>query len=448
MHDGSAATAEPVFLCQAPERGLFGTLTVPGDKSVSHRALMLSSLVPARTTVSGLLDAGDVRATGAAMAALGAQIDWPAGDRASVIGPSELTGRAEPLDLGNSGTGMRLLCGLLAGQGVGATLTGDASLRSRPMNRIVNPLRQMGARIETAAEGRAPLAIAGEQPLTGLRYVMPMASAQLKSALLLAGLGATGETSVQEPAPTRDHSESMLAGFGVTLRREPDGWVHLAGPQVLRSPGHIEVPGDFSSAAFFLVAGSIVPESDILLKNVGINPTRRGLLDLLLEMGARIDLVDKRESGGEQVADLRVRSAPLEGIDVGPDRVPLMIDEFPVFFVAAALAKGRTRVTGAEELRVKESDRLAVMAAGLRTLGVDLKESTDGMEIQGSEGFQGGQVHGRHDHRCAMAFAIAGLRAAGEVRIASVRNVATSFPSFRPALNELGGRVEQIDERD
>ncbi|MEM1090421.1 MAG: 3-phosphoshikimate 1-carboxyvinyltransferase [Pseudomonadota bacterium] len=440
-------SAEPEYYCQPPQGGLRGSMSVPGDKSISHRALLLGSLARGQTKVTGLLEAEDVKATGVAMQALGSQL-VSQDDHLCVLGADEcpLSTPVQPLDMGNSGTGIRLLTGLLAGQGLGATLTGDDSLRSRPMGRIIRPLSLMGVDIRAANGGRAPLEILPAGRLRALRYEMPVASAQLKSCLLLAGLGADGPIELLEPAPSRDHTESMLRAYGVTLASEEragERWLRMEGGQALTGPQSIHVPGDFSSAAFFLVAGSIRPESDLTLTNVGINPMRTGLLDLLREMGASIDVLNPRESGGEPVADLRVRSATLRGVDVDPRLVPLMIDEFPVAFIAAAVSEGVTRVRGAEELRVKESDRLAVMAEGLRTLGVVVTEYEDGIDIIGQDTLGGGTVHGQHDHRCAMSFAVASLRAQASVTVQSVANVATSFPDFRASLNALGGHVEE-----
>ncbi len=440
-------STEPEYLCLPSEAALSGTLSVPGDKSISHRALLLGGIAKGSTTVTGLLEAEDVKATGAAMQALGSGVEvLSEGLRVMGADRCPLSTSTKPLDMGNSGTGIRLLTGLLAGQGLGATLTGDDSLRSRPMGRIIRPLAMMGVDIDAADGGRAPLEVSPAVRLRGLHYEMPVASAQLKSCLLLAGLGAEGLIELLEPAPSRDHTESMLRAYGVTLThedREGGRWLVMEGGQSLAGPLSIDVPGDFSSAAFFMVAGSIVPGSDLTLTNVGINPMRTGLLDLLREMGADIELLNPRESGGEAVADLRVRSAALRGVDVDPSLVPLMIDEFPIAFVAAAVSDGVTRVRGAEELRVKESDRIAVMAEGLRILGVSVTEREDGVDIVGRDTLSGGTVHGQHDHRCAMSFAVAALRAVAPVTVRSVANIATSFPSFRASLNELGGQVEE-----
>jgi 3-phosphoshikimate 1-carboxyvinyltransferase len=331
---------------------------------------------------------------------------------------------------------MRLLCGLLCGQGFDSTLTGDESLVRRPMGRVADPLRSMGAQIDCAEGDLPPLRIKGGQPLHGIDYRLPVASAQVKSAILLAGLYADGETSVQEPAPTRDHTERMLAGFGYPVERDGDR-ISLRGGGTLQGRD-IEVPGDISSAAFFLVGASMAEGSDLVLENIGINPTRTGVLNILRQMGADITLANEREVGGEPVADIRVRSARLRGIHIPESDVPLAIDEFPALFVAAAAAEGRTVLTGAEELRVKESDRIAVMADGLRCLGVSVEETADGAIIEGRDGFEAGEVHSHGDHRVAMAFAMAALRARGELRIRDCRNVATSFPGFVALAGRAG----------
>lgn len=420
---------------------LRGRIEVPGDKSISHRALMLAAVADGRTEVHGFLEGEDTRATAAIFSRLGVRIDAPARS-VRVVDGAGLSGlRAAPtaLDCGNAGTGMRLLAGLLAGQSFDSELIGDASLSRRPMLRVVEPLRRMGARIDTATGGTAPLRIHGGARLQGGEYDLQVASAQVKSAILFAGLYADGTSRVREPHPTRDYTESMLRAFGVELD-EHEGWIVLTPPRSLCSPGRIDVPGDFSSAAFFLVAASIVPGSDLLVANVGLHPRRTGLLDSLREMGAQIEVLEVRESDGQKVADLRVRYAPLHGIDVPPSRVPDMIDEFPALFAAAALAEGATRVSGAGELRVKESDRIAVMAAGLRTLGVDVDERPDGAEILGGLP-GGGHVDSAGDHRCAMALAVLAQRAARPVLIDDCANVATSFPGFSELAASVGIRL-------
>jgi 3-phosphoshikimate 1-carboxyvinyltransferase len=425
-----------------PGGALRGRLRVPGDKSISHRSVILGALSNGITEVTGLLEGADVLATIAAFRAMGVAIDGPRGGclRIHGVGLHGLQAPQIPLDCGNSGTAMRLLAGVLAGQSFASTLTGDESLQRRPMGRVIEPLRQMGAQI-TAQEGRAPLQIVGA-PLHGIDYTLPMASAQVKSAILLAGLYAKGRTCVREPAPTRDHSERMLRGFGYALAQEPL-YACLEGGGTLQAQT-IDVPADISSATFFLLGATIAPDSDLLLENVGINPTRTGVIEILTRMGARIDLTQLREVGGEPVADIRVRSARLQGIDIPPRLVPLAIDEFPAVFIAAACAEGRTVISDAEELRVKESDRIAVMATGLRTLGITVDEQPDGAIIHGGA-LQGGRVDSHGDHRIAMSFAMAALRAAGPIQIEDCRNVATSFPNF-PELAVAAGLSLQVQD--
>ncbi len=422
---------------------LKGEIRVAGDKSISHRSIMLGSIAEGLTEIEGFLEGEDSLATLAAFRAMGVRIERPSAGRVLVHGAG-LHGLAAPrtdLDLGNSGTSMRLLAGLLGGQGFDSRLVGDDSLTRRPMARVATPLRQMGARIDTAEGGRPPLVIHGGSPLRGIDYTMPVASAQVKSALLLAGLYAEGSTSVIEPAPTRDHTERMLSGFGYTVRRE-GARAEVSGGGRLRGT-RVEVPADISSAAFFLVAASISAGSDVLLKEVGINPTRTGVIGILRLMGASIEVLGERESGGEPVADLRVRGARLRGIVIPQELVPLAIDEFPVLFVAAACAEGETLLRGAEELRVKESDRIEVMAEGLRALGVELETFPDGIRIRGGDCMNGGDVDSRGDHRIAMAFSVASLRARSAVSIADCANVATSFPDFRALASSIGLAIEQ-----
>jgi len=431
----------------SPGGRLSGRLRVPGDKSISHRSIMLGAIADGVTRVSGFLEGADAISTMDVFRALGVRIDGPDGGRVTVHGAGlhGLRGSDAPLDCGNAGTAMRLLMGLLAGQRFASTLVGDESLTRRPMRRVAEPLLRMGADIETTG-GTPPVRIRPVERLRGIDFEMPVASAQVKSAVLLAGLYADGETSVTEPAPTRDHTERMLAGFGVRVERDGTR-VALRGGQRL-SACAIDVPADISSAAFFLVGASIAPGSDLLLEHVGVNPTRTGVLDVLRMMGADIETIDLREVGGEPVADLRVRAAPLRGIDVPPRLVPLAIDEFPALFVAAACAHGRTVVTGAEELRVKESDRIAVMADGLRALGVDATPTPDGMVIEGRGGapaaFAGGEIDSHGDHRIAMSFAMAALRASGPLRIRDTANVATSFPGFPALASRAGVAVEAL----
>ncbi|MFZ5605925.1 MAG: 3-phosphoshikimate 1-carboxyvinyltransferase [Pseudomonadota bacterium] len=421
----------------APMGPLRGTLAIPGDKSVSHRAVMLAALADGTSTIDGFLEGEDTRATAAIFARLGVRIGTPSPSRRIVhgVGIDGLQAPDGPLDCGNAGTGMRLLAGLLAAQRFDAVLVGDASLSKRPMRRVTVPLAAMGARIDTADGGTPPLRIHGGQRLVGAEHTLEVASAQVKSALLLAGLYAAGETVVREPHPTRDYSERMLAAFGVEIDFAP-GYARLRGGQRLRATD-VAVPADFSSAAFFLVAASIVPGSELRLRQVGLNPRRTGLLHALRMMGADIREENPASHGGEPVADLVVRHAPLRGIAVPEALVPDMIDEFPALFVAAACAEGVTRVSGAAELRVKESDRLAVMAAGLRALGLRVDETADGATIHPGS-LQGGAVHSHGDHRIAMAFAVAAQCAAGAVRICDVANVATSFPGFDALARQAG----------
>lgn len=412
-----------------PGGALRGSIRVPGDKSISHRSIMLGSLAEGVTEISGFLEGEDSLATLAAFRAMGVHIEGPYQGHVRIqgVGLHGLTAPSQPLYLGNSGTSMRLLAGLLAGQAFDSELTGDESLSKRPMRRVTEPLAAMGAQIETAEDGSAPLKINGGRKLQAINYVLPMASAQVKSCVLLAGLYAEGRTCTTEPAPTRDHTERMLSGMGYQV--DVDG-----ATACLQGDGRllatvIDVPADISSAAFFLVGASIASGSDLMLEHVGINPTRTGIIDILKLMGADIEILNAREVGGEPVADLHVRAAPLQGIDIPPVLVPLAIDEFPVLFVAAACAQGRTVLTGAEELRVKESDRIQVMADGLLALGIDAQPTSDGMIINGGV-LGSGQVNSYGDHRIAMAFAMAALRATGPIEIDDCANVNTSFPAF------------------
>lgn len=423
-----------------PARDLGGTLSLPGDKSISHRALLFGGIAAGRTDVSGFLASEDCLATLRALRALGVHIEQPAATQVIVHGAGmhALRRASEPLDMGNAGTAMRLFMGLLAGQPFDSTLVGDASLMRRPMERAAAPLRQMGARIDTQG-GRPPVIIHGGNALRGIDYTLPVASAQVKSAVLIAGLHALGTTRVVEPAPSRDHTERMLGGFGVRLRRE-GRTVSLDGGQTLRGT-RIQVPADFSSAAFFIVAAAIGGGDGLTLTGVGMNPTRTGLLEILRLMGADISVGALRDAGGEPVADLRIRPSRLRGIAVPPELVPLAIDEFPVFFIAAACAQGESLLRGAEELRVKESDRLASMASGLAALGVQHELLADGMRIEGrplGAAFGAGHIDSHGDHRIAMAFAVASLRASGSIEIADTANVATSFPGFLELARSAG----------
>lgn len=430
-----------IFLAN-PGGKLSGRIRVPGDKSISHRSIMLGSLAEGTTEVEGFLEGEDALATLQAFRDMGVVIEGPHHGRVTVhgVGLHGLKAPAGPLYMGNSGTSMRLLSGLLAAQPFDTTLTGDASLSKRPMNRVAKPLREMGAVIETGPEGRPPLNIKGGQRLTGMSYEMPMASAQVKSCLLLAGLYAAGRTSVTEPAPTRDHTERMLRGFGYPVSVEGSTASVESGHKL--SATRIEVPADISSAAFFLVAGSIAEDSELVLEHVGINPTRTGVIDILKLMGGDITLENQRIVGGEPVADIRVRSAKLKGIEIPENLVPLAIDEFPVLFVAASVAEGRTVLRGAEELRVKESDRIQVMADGLIALGVKAEPTPDGIIIDGGS-IGGGEVWAHGDHRIAMSFSVASLRATAPIRIHDCANVATSFPNFLALSAQVGIRVAE-----
>ncbi len=431
------------FVC-SPGGAIDGDIRVPGDKSISHRAVILASIAEGHSRISGFLQGEDSLNTMRAFRQMGVAIERDA-DRLEIEGRG-LHGLQAPgteLDMGNSGTAMRLLLGLLAGQQFDSCLVGDRSLSSRPMGRVIEPLRAMGAAIDSEDGGRAPLRIHGGQPLTAIDYRMPVASAQVKSCLLLAGLYARGETVVHEPAPTRDHSERMLRGFGCEVASR-DGEIRLAGGQRLRARD-IDVPADISSAAFFMVAASIAEGSRIRLRHVGVNPTRTGVIDILRLMGARIELENPREVGGEPVADISVQGARLSGIDIPGQLVPLAIDEFPVLFVAAACADGVTRLSGAEELRVKESDRIQVMADGLQTLGIACQPQADGIVIEGG-GLGGGAVDSHGDHRIAMAFSVASLAAGGTITIADCANVNTSFPGFVELARETGIRIDTDGE--
>jgi 3-phosphoshikimate 1-carboxyvinyltransferase len=421
-----------------PGGHLQGEARVPGDKSMSHRSIMLGSLADGVTHVKGFLEAEDALATLQAFRDMGVQIEGPVDGCVTIhgVGKDGLKAPKNELYLGNSGTSMRLLSGLLAGQPFDSVLTGDKSLSGRPMKRVTEPLAAMGADIKTTEKGTAPLRITGKAgQLTGINYVMPMASAQVKSCLLLAGMYAKGMTTVTEPAPTRDHTERMLNGFSYPVSKKGSTASITAEGRLTATD--IDVPSDISSAAFFLVGASIAPGSDLLLKHVGINPTRTGIIDILRLMGASIEVLNQREVGGEPVADLHVKYSPLKGIDIPEELVPLAIDEFPVLFVAAAVAEGQTRLSGAEELRVKESDRIQVMADGLQILGVNAQPTADGMVIQGGS-IGGGVVTSHGDHRIAMSFSIAGLRAQAPITVLDCENVNTSFPEFKDLVKTLG----------
>jgi len=429
-----------------PGGKLTGRLRVPGDKSISHRAIMLGSLAEGTTRVTGFLEGEDSLATLRAFRSMGVEIEGPDQGRVTLrgVGMHGLQEPAGPLDLGNSGTSMRLLSGLMAGQGFPLTLAGDRSLSSRPMRRVTDPLALMGAQIRTTDQGTAPLQIRKIESLQGIDYELPVASAQVKSCLLLAGMYATGNTCVTEPAPTRDHTERMLNGFGYPVRRDGNR-ACLAGGGALTACD-LDIPADISSAAFFLVGASIAPGSDLLLEHVGMNPTRDGVINILRLIGADIQVLNPRDMGGEPVADLRVRSSELKGIRIPEDQVPLAIDEFPAIFVAAACAKGETVLTGAQELRVKESDRIQVMADGLKALGADAHPTADGMVIRGGS-LSGGRCNSHGDHRIAMALAMAGLRSEEEIVIDDCDNVNTSFPGFVAQAAGVGLQIEQANGR-
>lgn len=421
---------------------LSGTFTIPGDKSISHRALMLGAIAAGQTRIRGLLLGEDPRSTAKCMAAMGAKISELNTEEVVVegIGLGNLAEPADVLDAGNSGTTLRLMLGLLASHpGRFFSVTGDGSLRSRPMGRVVKPLQQMGAQIWGRKDGSlAPLAVRGTQ-LQPMHYQSPVASAQVKSCILLAGLSVEGRTTVTEPALSRDHSERMLQAFGARIEIDPE--THSAtviGPATLHGQT-VVVPGDVSSAAFWLVAGAIVPGSELLIENVGVNPTRTGVLDALAQMGANIVRENEREVAGEPVADLRVKAGPLQACEIGGALVPRLIDEIPVLAVAAAVAKGTTIVKDAAELRVKESDRLAVMAASLTRMGAQVTERPDGLEITGGATLQGAEVEAHHDHRIAMSLAVAALSARGKTLIRGAESASISYPSFVPTLQQLCG---------
>ncbi len=421
-------------------RGVGGEIAVPGDKSISHRALMLGGIATGVTEIDGFLESEDCLATLGAMRAMGVPVERGAGGRVVVhgVGLCGLQRPQAPLDMGNAGTAMRLFAGLLAGQAFDSELVGDSSLMQRPMERVATPLRAMGAGIETR-DGRPPVRIHGGHPLHGIDWDLAVPSAQVKSAILLAGLYADGATSVTEHAVTRDHTERMLRAFGADVT-QAGMTVHLK-PGPLAGCG-IEVPGDISSAAFFIVAATLAGAGPLTIRNVGVNPTRTGVISILRMMGARIDLAAERLAGDEPVADLVVHPARLSGIEVPFELVPLAIDEFPVLFVAAALAEGVTVVRGAAELRVKESDRIGAMATGLAALGADVEARPDGMRIVGGS-LTGGSIATHGDHRIAMSFAVAALGATGPVHIADVANVATSFPGFVTLARRAGMDVEE-----
>lgn len=433
-------TSRPGFVAE-PGGRVSGETRVPGDKSISHRAAMLGAIAEGATDIRGFLDGDDCRATIAAIEAMGIAIERPAHDRIVVQGrgPLGLRAPASALDLGNSGTAMRLFTGILAGQPFDTILTGDASLKRRPMERVAVPLRRMGADIRTNG-GRPPIAIAGGRKLSGCGHELDIPSAQVKSAILLAGLYAKGETRVMEPEPSRDHTERMLPAFGASVGRD-DATVTVVGPAALVGT-RIDVPGDFSSAAFFIVAALIAGTAPLVIRGVGVNPTRTGLLDILRLMGADIRLTAQSEQCGEPVADLEIRPGPLRGIPVPREFVARSIDEFPILFAAAAVAEGETVVTGAAELRLKESDRIAVMSEALRAIGVDADPRPDGMHIRGG-GIHGGIVASHGDHRVAMSLAVLAARADAPIVIRDVQHVATSFPGFATTAAAIGLRIAE-----
>lgn len=427
-----------------PGGRITGELRVPGDKSISHRSIMLGALAEGTTQVTGFLEGEDALATLATFRSMGVNIEGPDKGRVTIhgVGMQGLKAPDNDIYLGNSGTSIRLLSGLLAGQAFDCILTGDKSLSGRPMKRVTDPLALMGATIDTDEGGKPPLTIHGGSKLKGIDYTLPMASAQVKSCLLLAGMYAEGKTSVTEPAPTRDHTERMLTGMGYPVAVN-GSTISIEGGGKLTAT-NIDVPADISSATFFMVAAAIAPGSDITLKHVGINPTRIGVINILNMMGADITLSNETVTGGEPVADIRVKYVPLKGIRIPEDQVPLAIDEFPALFVAAACAEGQTVLTGAEELRVKESDRIQAMADGLQILGIDATPTADGIVINGGV-IGSGEVESHGDHRIAMSFAIAGLQAGGSIQINDCANVATSFPGFVQLAAEAGLNIEEID---
>ncbi len=426
----------------SPASRVSGRMRVPGDKSISHRSVMLGGIATGRTEVSGFLASADCLATLDAFRAMGVQVDRHAATSLTVHGQG-LNGLKAPgklLDMGNAGTAIRLSMGLLAGQRFESVITGDASLRSRPMERVAKPLRLMGADISTT-DGKPPVTVRPAAKLVGIDYPLPVASAQVKSAILLAGLYAEGLTTVTEPAPTRDHTERMLRGFGVAIETS-GARVRLVGQQQLTGT-RLEVPGDISSAAFFIVAGCLGGVEEFVIENVGVNPTRTGVIDILKLMGADIHLHARPSQGAEPVADIEVRRSQLRGIAVPESLVPLAIDELPVLFIAAAAASGETVFSGAAELRVKESDRLAVMAEGLSRIGVKNELAPDGIRIEGGPRFRGGEVDSHGDHRIAMSFAIASLHSDAVITVLDVENVGTSFPGFVETACNCGLEVAQ-----
>jgi 3-phosphoshikimate 1-carboxyvinyltransferase len=432
-------------LVSASAQALRGEIKVPGDKSISHRALILGSIAKSKTTVTGFLESEDCQATLKALQSMGVVIDGSDGQyEIHGVGRQGLKKPTKPINCGNSGTTMRLLSGILVGQSFRVELTGDKSLLRRPMDRVVRPLKQMGADI-TSHDGLAPLVINGSNSLASINYDMPIASAQVKSCLLFAGMYASGETSITEIGHTRDHTERMLTTFSYPLLKSGNTLVIKSGTEC--QGADVVVPGDISSAAFFIVAASLIPDSELLIRDVGVNPGRTGILQILKLMGASIEIINKRLYGEEPVADIFVRSAALEGIDIHASMVPTAVDEFPIIFIAAACASGQTLLHGAKELRFKESDRITVMVNGLRTLGIDASELEDGVYIRGGV-LQGGIVDSCHDHRVAMAFAIAGALSLQPVTIQNSEDIATSFPSFVQLANKLKMDIREDKTND
>jgi len=428
-----------------------GKFSVPGDKSVSHRSIMFGAIAEGATHVTGFLEGEDALATLQAFRDMGVSIEGPKNGEVTIhgVGVNGLKAPASALYMGNSGTSMRLLSGMLSAQKFDSVMTGDASLSKRPMERIAKPLREMGAQIQTTGErGTPPVSITGNQALQGIHYDLPMASAQVKSGILLAGLWAAGETSVTEPEPTRDHTERMLRAFGYDVKTEGNRISLQGGGKLVGT--EIQVPSDISSAAFFMVGAAITEGSDVTLEAVGINPTRTGVIEILKQMGADITVENERIAGGEPIADIRIQGTrTLKGIHMPEDQVPLAIDEFPALFIAAACAEGQTVLTGAAELRVKESDRIQVMADGLKTMGIDCTPTDDGIIIEGKGHsgewgaiFTGGEIESHHDHRIAMSFSMAGLRTSGEIKIIGTETVATSFPTFTQLSNQAGLAIQ------
>jgi 3-phosphoshikimate 1-carboxyvinyltransferase len=437
----SSMETEQLSLKVSPGGKVAGEIRVPGDKSISHRSVIFASLADGTSQVTGFLEGEDALNTVAAFREMGVTIVGPENGAMTIhgVGMRGLQAPRSPLYMGNSGTAMRLLAGLLAAQSFDSELTGDESLSNRPMNRVAVPLREMNANLTTDERGTPPLKISGSQ-LRGFHYDMPIASAQVKSCLLLAGMYAQGTTSITEPAPCRDHTERMLEGFGYPIQRD-GARVAIEGGGSLKATD-IDVPADISSAAFFMVAAAITPGAKLMLRHVGINPTRVGVINILRAMGANISISNERSIGGEPVADIEVSYSSLKGISIPQDQIPLAIDEFPVLFVAAACAEGETVLRGAEELRVKESDRIQAMATGLQALGIDVETFEDGIRITGGQ-MSGGEVDSFTDHRIAMSFAVAGLRASSEIVIRDCANVATSFPGFVALAREVGFNISE-----